>query len=102
MVLYRSKGCKRCKILFSTLEGLECLLIPFVSLDRNQFWEPLRNKYPGLKNIIIDDINFILSYNREQDNPPKEHGHPYFTQRRGSHIGHRSVLLLPYLCYLTF
>jgi hypothetical protein len=68
---------------FSTLEGLECLLIPFVNLDKNQFWEPLKNKYPGLKNIIIDDINFILSYNRGQEKPPKEHGYPYFTQRRG-------------------
>lgn len=68
---------------FSTLEGLECLLIPFVNLPPNQFWNPLKEKYPGLKNIIIDDVNFILSYNLEQEKPPQEHGSPYFTQRRG-------------------
>jgi hypothetical protein len=77
------KEVKDVRYYFSTLEGLECLLIPFVNLPENHFWNPLKNKYPDLKNIIIDDINFILSYNREQDTPPKEHGFPYFTQRRG-------------------
>jgi hypothetical protein len=71
---------KEVRYYFSTLEGLECLLIPFVSLDKNQFWEPLKNKYPELQNIIIDDINFILSYNLGQEHPPKEHGAPYFVQ----------------------
>lgn len=68
---------------FSTLEGIECLLIPFVNLPPNQFWNPLKDKYPDIKNIIIDDVNFILSYNREQEKPPPEQGSPYFTQRRG-------------------
>ena len=65
---------------FSTLEGLECLLIPFINLPKNHFWEPLKHKYPKLKNIIIDDITFILDFNRGKDRPPKEHGAPYFME----------------------
>lgn len=71
---------------FSTLEGLDCLLIPFVTLPKNQFWDPLQRRYPKLKSVIIDDINFILSFNRDQYQPPNEHGNPYFItgpRRRG-------------------
>jgi hypothetical protein len=63
---------------FSTLEGLESLLIPFVTLPKNLFWEPLKEKYPKLKSIIIDDINFILDFNKNESFPPQEHGYPYF------------------------
>lgn len=65
---------------FSTLEGLECLLIPLVNLPKNIFWEQLKSEYPELKNLIIDDINFVLNFNRGQENPPIEHGRPYFKE----------------------
>ena len=69
---------KSTRYYFSTLEGLECLLIPFVNLPKLHFWEPFKKKYPELRNIIIDDINFVLNFNRGQEQPPNEHGLPYF------------------------
>ena len=52
------------KAYFSTLEGIECLLIPFVNLPRNQFWTPLNDQYADLTNLILEDIRFILQFNR--------------------------------------
>lgn len=65
---------------FSTLEGLDSIIIPAVNLKKNIFWNPLRSKYPELQNIIIDDLNFIFSMNTWQDEPPSQHGAPYFSK----------------------
>lgn len=71
------------KSYFSTLEGLEALLVPFVNLPQNIFWEPLKNKHKELINAISNDLNFILNFNSKQDVPPKEQGIPYFEQGKG-------------------
>jgi S-adenosylhomocysteine hydrolase len=70
------------KAYFSTLEGIECLLIPFVNLPRNQFWIPLNDQYADLTNLILEDIRFILQFNREHIIAPQEQGLPYFTHRK--------------------
>ena len=69
---------------FSTLEGLDAILIPLVNLPKNFLWQPLVSKYPELINIIIDDLNFIIGMNLEREQPPEEHGMPYFTEKRGT------------------
>lgn len=68
---------------FSTLEGLEALLIPFVNLPKNLFWDPLKAKHPDLIDIMIDDVKFVLSFNVKGEMPPKEQGIPYFVQGKG-------------------
>lgn len=68
---------------FSTLEGLEALLIPFVNLPKNMFWDPLRQRYKELPEIISEDIDFVLSHNKKEAVPPKEQGTPYFEQGKG-------------------
>lgn len=65
---------------FSTLEGLDSILIPAVNLPKNIFWEPLIELYPDLRNIIVDDINFIIGLNTDVHKPPSEHGAPYFSK----------------------
>ena len=70
------------KAYFSTLEGLDALLIPFVNLPKNIFWDPLKAKYPQLIDLITEDIKFVLSFNT-QDMPPKGQGDPYFVQGKG-------------------
>lgn len=66
---------------FSTLEGLDSLLIPLVSLDKNDYWGPLKSKYKNLEKIIEEDITFILKCNPTSQslNPQAGHGLPYFT-----------------------
>lgn len=51
------------KSYFSTLEGLEALLVPFVNLPQNIFWEPLKNKHKELINSISVKNNKVISYN---------------------------------------
>jgi len=68
---------------FSTLEGLESLLVPFVYLPKNRFWEPLKDNYPKLKEAIIEDIKYVLTFNKHPT-PPDEQGHPYFTERKAT------------------
>jgi len=68
---------------FSTLEGLEALLIPCVNLPKNEYWGRLQGKHPELFDLIVDDINFILRFNKVKELPPKEQGEPYFEQRKG-------------------
>ena len=70
------------KAYFSTLEGLEALLIPLVSLSKNIVWDPLRKHFPDLQSLIEEDINYILTFN-SKDQPPKEQGNPYFIQGKG-------------------
>lgn len=70
------------KVYFSTLEGLECLLIPFVNLPKNQFWVLFNDQYADLANLILEDIKFILQFNRGHIIAPKEQGLPYFTHRK--------------------
>ena len=71
------------KSYFSTLEGLESLLIPFVNLPKTYYWDSFKIKYPELIELIIDDINFVLRFNPLQELPPKEQGEPYFEHRKG-------------------
>src|SRR3972149_7409776 len=68
---------------FSTLEGLEALLIPFVNLPKNILWDPLSHRYKDLPEIMARDVNFILRHNLKEDAPPKEQGTPYFEQGKG-------------------
>ncbi len=70
------------KAYFSTLEGLEALFIPFVTLPKT-LWDSLRLRHKELPEIIAGDISFILSYNSNEDTPPKEQGAPYFEQGKG-------------------
>lgn len=71
---------------FSTLEGLEALLIPFVNLPKSLFWDPLHKKYPQLFDLIVEDVNFVLKFNYKKKSPPKEQGIPYFQQRSGAKL----------------
>jgi len=71
------------KSYFSTLEGLEAILIPFVHLPKNLYWDPLKTKYSKLTDLIIGDINFISRFNPKQELPPKDQGEPYFEQHKG-------------------
>ncbi|MCG2811762.1 MAG: hypothetical protein L6428_09935 [Candidatus Aminicenantes bacterium] len=70
------------KAYFSTLEGLEALLIPFVTLPKT-LWDSLSLRYKELSEIISGDISFVLSHNSNEDTPPKEQGAPYFEQGKG-------------------
>jgi adenosylhomocysteinase len=70
------------KAYFSTLEGLEALLIPFVTLPKI-LWDSLRLRHKELPEIISGDISFVLSHNSNEDTPPKEQGAPYFEQGKG-------------------
>ncbi len=70
------------KAYFSTLEGLEALLIPFVNLPKT-LWDSLTLHNKELPEIIAEDISFVLSHNSKEDNPPKEQGAPYFEQGKG-------------------
>ena len=66
---------------FSTLEGLNALLVPFVNLPKNIFWGPLKTTYSELFDLISEDIHYILTFNQKKELPPKEQGYPYFQQR---------------------
>lgn len=64
---------------FSTLEGLEALLIPLVNLPKNRLWTPLTRDFPDLPTFIHDDVAYVIRSNRDAQEPPSAHGEPYFT-----------------------
>ncbi len=70
---------------FSTLEGLDAILIPLVNLPRSSFWDVLNGDFPGMITAIGDDVNFIIRSNPEnrEELPPPDHGRPYFRQEQG-------------------
>lgn len=70
---------------FSTLEGLEAILIPIVNLPKNLFWQQIISDRPQLIDILKEDITFVLSYNQKSKGniPPIEQGTPYFIQGKG-------------------
>jgi|GEM_PF-4306744 adenosylhomocysteinase len=70
------------KAYFSTLEGLEALLIPFVNLSKT-LWDSLTLRHKDLPAIISEDMGFILSHNAKEYTAPKEQGAPYFEQGTG-------------------
>jgi adenosylhomocysteinase len=70
------------KAYFSTLEGLEALLIPLVTLPKNTVWGPLQKQFSNLQSLIKEDIEYILTFNSKEQ-PPKEQGNPYFIQGKG-------------------
>ncbi|MFH1769218.1 MAG: hypothetical protein ABH833_00950, partial [Parcubacteria group bacterium] len=70
------------KAYFSTLEGLEALLIPLVNLPKNMLWDPLHKRFSNLRALIEEDIKYILTFNT-REKPPEEQGNPYFIRGKG-------------------
>lgn len=71
------------KAYFSTLEGLEALLVPLVNLPKNMLWGPLHKSFSDLQALIEEDIKYILTFNT-REKAPEEQGIPYFIQGKGT------------------
>jgi hypothetical protein len=76
---YKDDEESRHQYYFPTLEGLEALLIPALTIDGA--WVYLVEAEPKIRGAVSEDIEYVLSFNRSAQGKQNKQGQPYFSNR---------------------
>ncbi|MCA1568650.1 MAG: hypothetical protein LC803_23990 [Acidobacteria bacterium] len=79
---YKDEEESKRRYYFPTLEGLEAILIPAIAIS-DVSWRTLFSDFPKIRNIVTEDIEYILELNANQKKQNQQ-GAPYFFTGRGA------------------